>query len=74
MYRLFAIFFAVAGVIIFIILYLQNLEGDIGALLRKPAFVIILLVPFLPSVILSMISRHLENKYFQVLDKIKGSM
>jgi hypothetical protein len=70
-YRLFAILFAGAGVIIFVILYLQQMEGDIVNALKDRAFLTILLLPFLPAFILSLIAKRLESKYFKLVAREK---
>lgn len=69
LYRIFAVLFACVGLLLFVLLYLRNVEGRIFQAFQDPMMAVILLVPFLPAAILSLISRRLENRYFRLVDK-----
>lgn len=64
--RLFAFVFAFVGVILFVVLYFQNIEGSFWSALTNPFVVTILVVPFLPAAVLSFMASRLERQY---LDK-----
>jgi ABC-type transporter Mla maintaining outer membrane lipid asymmetry permease subunit MlaE len=64
--RLFALVFAFVGVILFVVLYFQNIEGSFWSALTNPFVVTILVVPFLPAAVLSFMASRLERQY---LDK-----
>lgn len=62
-YRLLAIIFVFTGIFIFIALYLQNVEGRLLQALSEPATVIMIVFPFVPAIILSILAKSSENKY-----------
>lgn len=59
--RLFAIVFAFAGLVVFIALYFQHIEGTFFSALTNPFVVFIVILPFLPAVVLSMRASKLER-------------
>jgi xanthine/uracil/vitamin C permease (AzgA family) len=61
--RLFALVFAVVGLIIFLVLYMQNVEGAFFSTMTDPFIVVIIVVPFLPAIVLSWLARRMERKY-----------
>ena len=69
MFRFFALFFAVIGLGIFIILYLQNIDGQLLTALTEPRTLWMVLMPFLPAVLLSYIAEKTSEEFF---DTIKG--
>lgn len=64
-YRLFAVLFAIGGLVMFLYLYLDRVEGRLFDALRDPFVVVIILVPFLPAVVLS----WLAGKHERLLEK-----
>ncbi|NCC21734.1 MAG: hypothetical protein EOM26_04630 [Alphaproteobacteria bacterium] len=72
-YRMAGLLFAAAGLVVFIVLYLQQMDGDLSRAFREPFFVVMLLVPFLPAAFLSIVSRRLERKYLKMVDQIKAA-
>jgi len=65
LFRFLAAVFAVTGLLIFIILYMQNIEGTFLSALTNPFIVVILLVPFLPAAVLSLLAARLEREYIR---------
>lgn len=66
--RFFAFIFACVGILVFVVLYIQNVEGTFLSALTNPFVVTIILVPFLPAAVLSFVASRLERQY---LDKHK---
>ena len=64
--RFFAFVFACGGIVVFIALYFQNIQGSFLSALTNPFVVTIILVPFLPAAVLSFMASRLERQY---LDK-----
>ena len=62
-YRFFALAFAVMGVIIFAYLYLTHIEGNLLEALRTPSLIIVILVPFLPAIVLSLLAQKYERQF-----------
>lgn len=62
LYRVFAIVFAVVGAMLFIHLYLNNIQGRVLASFTNPSILFMLLVPFLPAIVLSWIAARMEKK------------
>lgn len=62
-YRMFALFFAVMGVVIFIALFLSHIDGNFIAALRDPKTITLILVPFLPAVVLSLMAQKTERQF-----------
>lgn len=63
LYRMFALFFAVMGVVIFISLFLSHIDGDFFHALRDPKTIAVILVPFLPAVVLSLMAQKTERQF-----------
>jgi len=66
-YKIMAKIFVVAGLIVFVTLYIKNVEGDLLASLRHPSIVLMLLIPFLPAIVLSWKAQKTEKKLFSIL-------
>ena len=66
LFRFFSFVFACAGVIVFVALYFQNIQGSFLSALTNPFVITIILVPFLPAAVLSFKASRLERQY---LDK-----
>lgn len=63
LYRMFALFFAVTGVVVFISLFLSHIEGSFFDALRDPTTIAILVVPFLPAIVLSLMAQKVERQF-----------
>jgi uncharacterized membrane protein len=66
LYRLMSTLFVMAGLLIFIIMYLKNVEGRLLEALRDPYTVIMVFFPFAPAVVLSFLAKSSENKYLDL--------
>lgn len=68
LYRLFAFMFAGIGLILFIFMYFQNIEGNLLQAFQNPLNIGIFVIPFLPAFVLSLRASSLEKKVFDVLE------
>ncbi len=66
LYRFFALAFALIGIVVFIILYFRNVEGQLFEALMHPSIVAMILIPFLPSIVLSLMAQRLEKKFMRL--------
>ena len=66
-YKAMAAIFVAVGLIIFVMLYIKNVEGDLLAALKHPSVVLMLLLPFLPAIVLSWKAQKTEKKLFAIL-------
>lgn len=66
-FRVFALAFAVLGILLFGVIYSRHAGGNIFAALKDIHTVIIILVPFLPAAVLSFIASRTEKKFFALL-------
>ena len=67
LYRFFALAFAVMGVVVFVTLYFKNIEGHLLEALRNPSIIAIILIPFLPAIVLSLMAQRAEQKFMKLL-------
>jgi hypothetical protein len=67
--RLFARIFAVVGLIVFVGLYMKNVNGGLFSALTDPFVIVILVVPFLPAAVLSWKAARLEKQYIKKYGK-----
>jgi len=51
--------------VIFLVLYFQNVGGTFFSALTNPFIVTIILVPFLPAVVLSLLAKRAEKEYLR---------
>jgi hypothetical protein len=61
--RGFALIFAIAGLLVFLVLYVRNVQGSFFSALTNPFVITIILVPFLPAIVLSWLAGHTERQY-----------
>lgn len=66
-YQIIAVFFFVAGLALFVVLYTNYYAGNLFKALTSPRFLIVLTVPFLPALVLSFFIRSLEKKMRAIL-------
>ncbi len=71
LYRMAAFLFAIIGVLLFVVLYVQHVDGDLVRLFSNIRMITIFLMPFLPAAVLSLLSKRLEKKYFNMVGKGK---
>ncbi len=66
LYRFFALAFALMGVVVFLVLYFRNVDGQLFDALRSPSIIAMITIPFLPSVILSLMAQKLEQRFMKL--------
>lgn len=66
LYQIISIAFVSIGIVIFLILYIKNVEGNLVEALRNPYTILIFLVPFFPAAVFSMLSSRAEKKYYEM--------
>lgn len=64
-FRILAGIFALAGLLVFIILYMQNVDGAFLSSLTNPFIIVIILIPFLPAAVLSFRASRMEKEYMK---------
>ena len=69
-YKWVAIASLVIGTGIFLALYITQLEGDIMLALHQPAFIIMMVFPFLPAIVFSFFSNSAQKKADVLLEQI----
>ena len=65
-FRFFALFFAVIGFGVFMILYLRNIDGQWVAALTEPRTLWMILLPFLPAALLSYIAERTREEFLKI--------
>jgi hypothetical protein len=68
-YRLFATIFAVAGAIIFLVLYFKFYGADVMEALRSPSSVLLVIFPFLPAILLSLKAKKADKALHKLLSQ-----
>lgn len=66
LYKGASIVFVILGLIVFMILYISNVEGRVLEALRNPFTLLMFVVPFLPAIVLSMVASKNEKKYLKL--------
>lgn len=69
LYRAFAFVSAVVGLLIFIVLYFREVEGQFETAFRDPRTILIFLLPFLPAFVLSILGERAHGKFLKALEK-----
>ena len=69
LYRFIALCFLIAGVALFIVLYLRYIQGDALAALRQPVLVLILLIPFIPAAVLTSMAGKAQKNLMAIMDE-----
>ena len=62
-YRGVSYVFVVLGLIVFMILYVANVEGRLMEALKNPFTIGMFIIPFLPAAVLSIIADRNDKKY-----------
>lgn len=65
--RMCALFFAVTGFIIFMVLYMKNVDGQVFKALSEPRTMFMIIVPFLPAVVLSKMADKAQKQFMKLL-------
>ena len=65
-YRVASMVFVALGLVVFMILYVNTIEGRVMEALKSPMTLGIFIVPFLPAAILSLIADKNEKKYIKL--------
>ncbi len=61
--------FVVLGLVVFMVLYVANIEGKMMEALKNPFTLAIFIVPFLPAAFLSWLADRNERKYLKMIEK-----
>lgn len=67
-YKAASIVFIVIGLIAFMVLYVANVEGRVMEALKNPVTILFFIIPFLPAIVLSMLSSKNEKKYLKMTE------
>ena len=62
-YRAVSLVFVVLGLVVFMVLYMANVEGRLMEALKNPFTLLLFIIPFLPAAVLSFIADRFEKKY-----------
>ena len=62
-YRALAIFFALVGIIMVVQSFVTRVDGHFLDAMRNPLTIIMILVPFLPAFVLSLLSQKAEREF-----------
>lgn len=71
LYQLFALTAAVVGLIIFAFLYFENIDGRFDEALRDPATLVMVVMPFLPAIVLSIMAERARTRFIDMLQRIE---
>lgn len=72
MLRAFAVVTAFVGLIIFSVLYFRLIEGRLQEALSEPRTIAIILMPFLPAVVISIIAERARAKFIDFIQTSVG--
>lgn len=70
-YKLIAGVLAVFGLVMFVILYKNNLDGHPGILIEKPAMILVMFFPFIPSVVFLFLSKRERRRASGLAQNLK---
>lgn len=73
LYRFVSYFFVGLGLLVFCILYVQNVEGRLLQALKHPMIVAVFLVPFFPAIVLTLLADRAEKKYQKMTTAAKDA-
>ena len=65
-YRAIALMFFVLGMVVFSLLYQKEFAQDFSKALRNPLMIVLLIFPFMPAIVFTLITRRLEIKLKKV--------
>lgn len=69
LYRFVSLIFITIGVLVFCVMYIQNVEGRLLEALRDPMTVSIFLIPFVPAAVLTILADKNERKGRDLMNK-----
>lgn len=69
LYRIAGIGTLFAALFLFVMLYIQNINGNPGILLRKPILILWMFSPFVPPLVLFLLSKKAMKNTRKILDK-----
>ena len=69
LYRYIAVVFALVGLLVFLVVYMDHVEGQLLEALSNPLIIGALFIPFLPAVLLSWMAARAEKKFYLFLEK-----
>lgn len=72
MLRVFAVVTAFVGLIVFTVLYFKVIEGRLHEALSEPRTIAIVLMPFLPAVVISIIAERARAKFIDFIQTSVG--
>ena len=73
LYRFVSYFFIALGILVFCVLYVQNVEGRLLAALKNPMTLSVFLVPFFPAAVLTFLADRAEKKYQKMIAAAKDA-
>lgn len=65
-YRAVSMVFVALGLVVFLILYANTMEGHVMESLKNPFILGIFIIPFLPAAVLTIIADKNEKKYIKL--------
>ena len=71
--RVFAVVTAVVGLIVFAVLYFRLIEGRLEEALADPRTIVIVLMPFLPAVVISILAERARAKFIDFIQTSVGA-
>jgi hypothetical protein len=71
LYQLLALITAGVGLIIFIVLYFEHIDGKFDYALRSPSTLVIIVLPFLPAIVLSILAERSRSRFVNALQQIE---
>lgn len=63
LYRASALFFAITGILLFIQMFVTKIQGHFLDAMRDPFTILIILIPFLPAIVLSIMAQKAEREF-----------
>ncbi len=70
LYRFVSLLFITIGILIFCVMYVENVEGRLFEALKNPMTIAIFLIPFLPAAVLSLMADSAEKKYKALISQV----
>jgi hypothetical protein len=70
-YKIMAYVFIFIGLFLFIVFYTQFIKGDVFNFIRNPLTIFIVLSPFIPSLVMLLLSKSSSNKANQVIQQAR---
>ncbi len=71
-YRTLAAVFAFVGLVVFIVLYFNKVDGNLVEAFRQPLLIVSMIIPFLPAVVLSRKAEKMRKKVMELMGRPGG--